>query len=156
MIRRDGGLTAADRTYLDGRRTSLNSDRLPHARFTPPAIISRDGTTAVLVTPLATADDVKVSDSTMALRARLAVGRPSALTVQVTGAAGVLTDLSSVFSGADVKLLAGTALLVLLLLVLIYRSPGLRRRSESAPSSSSMCSASAAAMRRCRCSHSCS
>jgi len=123
VMRRDGGLTAADRAYLEGRRVSLNSDRLPYARFTPPPVISGDGTTAVLVTPFATADDVKVSDSTKSLRARLAIGRPSGLTVQVTGAAGVLTDLSSVFSGADVKLLAGTALLVLVLLVLIYRSP---------------------------------
>ena len=55
-------------TLAAGRRSKFVVAGLA-ARFTPPAIISRDGSTAVLVTPFATADDVKVSDSTKALRA---------------------------------------------------------------------------------------
>jgi len=123
VVRREGGLTGADRAYLAAQRRSLNADRIPDTLPAGTARISPDGTTAFFVVPLATADDLKVTDGTTALRERLAEGRPEGLTVQVTGAAGISADLSAVFDGADAKLLFGTALLVLVLLVLIYRSP---------------------------------
>ena len=43
--------------------------------------------------------------------------------VRVTGPGGLITDVYEIFLNADIKLLIGTVLLVLVLLLLIYRSP---------------------------------
>ena len=43
--------------------------------------------------------------------------------VRVTGPGGLITDVYEIFLNADLKLLVGTVLLVLVLLLLIYRSP---------------------------------
>ena len=43
--------------------------------------------------------------------------------VRVTGPGGLITDVYKIFLNADVKLLVGTVILVLVLLLLIYRSP---------------------------------
>jgi uncharacterized membrane protein YdfJ with MMPL/SSD domain len=43
--------------------------------------------------------------------------------VRVTGPGGLITDVYRIFLNADVKLLLGTVILVLVLLLLIYRSP---------------------------------
>jgi putative drug exporter of the RND superfamily len=43
--------------------------------------------------------------------------------VRVTGPGGLITDVYEIFLNADVKLLVGTVILVLVLLLLIYRSP---------------------------------
>ena len=43
--------------------------------------------------------------------------------MRVTGPGGLITDVYQIFLNADVKLLVGTVILVLVLLLLIYRSP---------------------------------
>ena len=43
--------------------------------------------------------------------------------VRVTGPGGLITDVYQIFLNADVKLLLGTVILVLILLLVIYRSP---------------------------------
>ena len=43
--------------------------------------------------------------------------------VRVTGPGGLITDVYEIFLNADVKLLVGTVILVLVLLLVIYRSP---------------------------------
>ena len=43
--------------------------------------------------------------------------------VRVTGPGGLITDVYRIFLNADVKLLLGTVILVLILLLIIYRSP---------------------------------
>ncbi len=45
------------------------------------------------------------------------------LHVRLSGPVGIQTDAVSLFSQADVKLLVATVLLVLVLLILLYRSP---------------------------------
>ena len=50
---RGSGLTAADRARVVRDRTSLNTDRPPHTGAIPPATFSPNGTTALLVAPLA-------------------------------------------------------------------------------------------------------
>jgi len=47
----------------------------------------------------------------------------SGMEVRVTGPGGLITDVYEIFLNADVKLLIGTIILVLVLLLLIYRSP---------------------------------
>ena len=43
--------------------------------------------------------------------------------VRVTGPGGLITDVYQIFLNADIKLLIGTVILVLVLLLVIYRSP---------------------------------
>lgn len=47
----------------------------------------------------------------------------SGMEVRVTGPGGLITDVYQIFLNADVKLLIGTVILVLVLLLIIYRSP---------------------------------
>ncbi|AWB84229.1 MMPL family transporter [Corynebacterium liangguodongii] len=65
-------------------------------------------------------DNVDVIGS---LREAAAVGLPEGAESSVTGPAAIEADLSAVFSGANVTLLAVTASIVAILLVLTYRSP---------------------------------
>ncbi|REE57465.1 RND superfamily putative drug exporter [Paenibacillus taihuensis] len=51
------------------------------------------------------------------------VNDPSALSVRATGPVGIAVDATELFSSADVSLLLATVLLVLVFLLLIYRSP---------------------------------
>jgi uncharacterized membrane protein YdfJ with MMPL/SSD domain len=70
------------------------------------------------------ANDASVQQGVQAIRAELArVTAGSALQGYVTGPAGLITDLGTVFGSTDVKLLLVTIGLVLVLLILLYRSP---------------------------------
>ena len=61
-------------------------------------------------------------DSVQAIRDHF--GNTSAgMEVRVTGPGGLITDVYQIFLNADIKLLIGTVILVLVLLLLIYRSP---------------------------------
>ena len=127
VVARDGGLTAADRRALAAVRRWAQSARadLPLAvRRLPPAQRSRDGAAALLAVPLdAGRGGDAVADAVADLRDALARAAPDGLRTAVTGPAGFSADLKQVFAGADTRLLAVTGGLVLLLLVLIYRSP---------------------------------
>ena len=88
-----------------------------------PVIPSEDGTAAfsVLAVDAPTAADARgvVAD----LRQALEDGAPDGVTAQVTGPAAIEADLSSVFDGANFTLLAVTASVVAVLLIVTYRSP---------------------------------
>ncbi|WP_291313110.1 MMPL family transporter [Corynebacterium sp. UBA2622] len=62
-------------------------------------------------------------DAVKALRERASSDLPPGVESQVTGPAAINADLSGVFSGANFKLLAVTAVIVAVLLVFTYRSP---------------------------------
>jgi putative drug exporter of the RND superfamily len=61
-------------------------------------------------------------DSVKAIRAHFG-DQVGAMQVRVTGPGGLITDVYEIFLNADIKLLVGTVVLVLILLLLIYRSP---------------------------------
>ena len=86
---------------------------------------SKDGTTALAVYTLRLRprDSSQVSDAVTALRGALRPLREGGLKSAVTGPAGFHADVEGAFAGADVTLLAGSAALVLVLLIVIYRSP---------------------------------
>ncbi|MET8122138.1 efflux RND transporter permease subunit [Micromonospora sp. NPDC005189] len=89
-----------------------------------PPQISPDGTVALVAVPLSTAGGQdEVVETVTELRAALAADLPDGLTAEVTGSPAFTADLSSVFDGADVTLLAVTAAVVALLLLITYRSP---------------------------------
>ncbi|MEU4400601.1 efflux RND transporter permease subunit [Micromonospora orduensis] len=122
VSRDDGGaLNEADRGAIAARSGDLG--RLAVGGQVSPPQISPDGTVALVAVPLSTAggqDEVtgKVSDVRAALDAL-----PDGLAVEVTGAPAFTADLASVFEGADITLLAVTAAVVALLLLVTYRSP---------------------------------
>jgi putative drug exporter of the RND superfamily len=92
--------------------------------FVPPPTISDDGTTALVVLPLAIEDSVSVqSERADEIRTIAADGLPDGIQVWFTGAEGFLVDISAVFEGANFVLLGVTALVVALLLIITYRSP---------------------------------
>ncbi|MGD8150916.1 MMPL family transporter [Ornithinimicrobium sp. Y1694] len=88
-----------------------------------PIIPADDGTAAfsVLVLDAPTASDAR--DAVAELRTGLRDAVPDDVTVQVTGPAAISADLASVFDGADITLLAVTASVVAVLLIITYRSP---------------------------------
>jgi hypothetical protein len=78
---------------------------------------------ALVAVPLSTAGGQEAGvDEVARLRAALA-DLPDGLTVEVTGAPAFTADLTKVFDGADITLLAVTAGVVALLLLITHRSP---------------------------------
>ncbi|MGQ5262955.1 MMPL family transporter [Micromonospora sp. ZYX-F-536] len=122
VSRADGGaLVEADRDAVAARSGDLS--RFAVGGIVSPAQISPDGTVALVAVPLSTAGGQdQVTETISQLRATL-TDLPGGLTVAVTGAPAFTADLSSVFDGADITLLAVTAAVVALLLLITYRSP---------------------------------
>nr|WP_306254514.1 MMPL family transporter [Ornithinimicrobium cryptoxanthini] len=91
----------------------------------PPAFVqpAEDDTAALSVVnvPAETATDV--GESVSELRSNLLEAAPDGVTAQVTGPAGIRADLTEVFAGANTTLLAFTASVVAILLLVTYRSP---------------------------------
>jgi RND superfamily putative drug exporter len=122
ISRADGSaLTKADRAAVTDRSAELGGVAVG-GEVAPPQV-SPDGTVALVAVPLSTAggqeQNVKAVDQ---LRAALD-DVPDTLTVEVTGGPAFTADLTKVFDGADVTLLAVTAAVVALLLLITYRSP---------------------------------
>jgi putative drug exporter of the RND superfamily len=93
-------------------------------KFVPPAQISEDGMTALIAIPLDATDDFEVTTERVNLMRELAPeGMPAGIEVFVTGPEAFLKDVGSIFDGANFSLLAVTAGVVALLLLITYRSP---------------------------------
>jgi RND superfamily putative drug exporter len=117
---RDSGLTAADRSKAD-------ADRAAFARFAqdgavPPAIASGDGKAVLLSFPLA-GNDEQQSEAATEIKEQLPDGAPAGLRTALTGSAGAVDDIFDAFDGMDVTLLLVTGAVVVLLLLVTYRSP---------------------------------
>lgn len=95
---------------------------LPGATGAPPAV-AEDGTAATVFIPVNTSDAVETAEVVGDLREAAKADLPDGLTAQVTGPAAIQADLAAVFDGANFRLLAATASVVALLLVITYRSP---------------------------------
>ncbi len=121
VYRRDGGLTPRDRDLIAEDRRQL--ERVATAGRPPPPEISRDRTTALNLVPFKPTGEGDIVTRDVD-RVREAVdGAPPGLQLEVTGPAGFAADAIEVFDSINGTLLAATALLVFVLLVLIYRSP---------------------------------
>lgn len=94
---------------------------VPEARA---ELLSADNTTmTMVVTITGSPAESAYSDRVEAIRDLTKAYDGNTLQVKVTGPGGLLTDLVAVFANIDVFLLLVTAALVLVLLILIYRSP---------------------------------
>ncbi|MDX1885490.1 MMPL family transporter [Mycolicibacterium sp. 120270] len=89
-----------------------------------PAIVSEDGKAAVATVPLdAELSGFALTDAVKDLRASAKADLPGDLEVEVTGGPAFGADIANSFSGANITLLAVTAAVVALLLIVTYRSP---------------------------------
>jgi RND superfamily putative drug exporter len=120
---RDGQpLSPADRRAVGQKVSELRRLAAPGQRTFP--LFSADGEAAVVGVPLSTSLSQSDQRSAVeAIRTAVAGGLPDGLSVRVTGGPAFETDLTAVFDGADTRLLATTAGVVALLLLLTYRSP---------------------------------
>ena len=130
------GLSAADTTRAHAVSDWLATSSKPAgvgqviSIFTVPQaasqLLSKDGTTMTMVVQLTTlpTDANAISAVIKAMRAEVAAQTSgSALHGYVTGPAGIVADTITVFAGTDVTLLLATVGLVLVLLLVVYRSP---------------------------------
>ncbi|AIQ65978.1 membrane protein [Paenibacillus stellifer] len=141
---REGGMSDEDLAHIGALYNNLAKQPPAYVATVPPlgqlppqalkAELSQDGST--LVTPLLydkSADSDKLGDSVSELKemirketgtdvssAKLDSGE---LTLRVSGPVGISIDATGLFKDADVSLLIATVVLVLIFLLLIYRSP---------------------------------
>jgi RND superfamily putative drug exporter len=123
---RDNGsaLTPDDLAAADAARQRALT--LTGAPAGPPLTTSQDGAAALAVIPVdAGLTGFDLSDRITALRTAAAEDTPEGLNVQITGGPAFGADIANSFSGANVTLLAVTAVVVALLLIITYRSPTL-------------------------------
>ncbi len=127
VYHRDGGLTDADQQAILSEAEEMARVEFvlpPVAPFegdSPEGLVSEDGSTAFTVIPINATRQQDIN--TLVEDVREIASGGSGLTAEVTGPAALETDLRHAFESADVKLLLVTGLLVLVLLLLIYRSP---------------------------------
>jgi RND superfamily putative drug exporter len=134
VYQRSGGLTEADRAKIAQDVARLNEITQRFENTTPfgnpgdprarePFQLSRDGTTALVGNQIrGTGDGEDIIDPVEAYRE--AVSDPGGgLQVKVSGPAGISADAIKVFEGINGTLVLAAFLLVIVLLILIYRSP---------------------------------
>lgn len=131
VYRREGGLTEADKAAIAQDRAAIEAYREKTVtspsdlgpRPAGPPVLSPDGSGAILVVPIEAGGESDVlRDTVKQIRDTVGEGADG-LQVAVTGPAGYSADAIEVFGGIDTKLLLATAVLVLVLLLIIYRSP---------------------------------
>jgi len=128
---RRGGLEPADRAAIARALAAIRADGAGTVRdLVSPlssdgrrlGLVSGDGTTAAA---LVTIDALAIADLrpvVTGMRDELARNRPPGLAAHVTGPAGIALDAGDVLLMIDARLVAATAGLIVLLLLVIYRS----------------------------------
>ncbi|HEX5597406.1 MAG TPA: MMPL family transporter [Micromonosporaceae bacterium] len=134
VLRNPGGLQAADEAEVarisqdlsgreapEGVRTVISTATMPQLRE---SLVSPDGTTTMILIPIQGLDstDERFAETVREIKRIIGSGAGD-LEIRLTGPAGIVTDAVEVFRSADLVLLAMTVALVLVLLLLIYRSP---------------------------------
>jgi putative drug exporter of the RND superfamily len=124
VYERPSGLTAADKRRIQDTVGKLNANRLPLVGEAQPPVFSPNGRAAIVVQPVAPGDGQgdTFQRAAQSIRDR-AGGSDGGLQVKVTGAAGYSLDAIKVFANINGSLLLVAALIVLVLLIAIYRSP---------------------------------
>jgi RND superfamily putative drug exporter len=114
------GLTEADRAYATGRVSELSKVSGVAGEVSPPQF-SNDGKAAEIFVPVLDNDSATATVEELGNVVR--DGIPQGLESYVTGPAGQLADITEAFGGIDTSLVLVAALAVLVILVVVYRSP---------------------------------
>lgn len=123
VFNRETSLTQSDRTWVDQFQANLNSQPPTATQLIDTPKFSQDGKAGFLVAPIKALDQsVVLVKAVQELRQR-AIEAPAGLNVKVSGPAGNRADLETVFDSIEGITFFATAGLILLLLILIYRSP---------------------------------
>ena len=119
----------AQPSYINGvaeKFKEYSNVKVGDNNFVPPATISEDGSAAVVTIPMVKYEATEdITKRVVELRSIMKDGTPSGLIVKLTGPEGFQADIAGVFAGANFTLLAVTAGVVILLLLVTYRSPSL-------------------------------
>ncbi|WP_446665857.1 MMPL family transporter [Flexivirga sp. B27] len=122
VYQRSDGITAADKKAVARKADSVRSIGGVVRGVVGP-IPSKDGKALEVVVPL----DGTLGDETATVvdqvRDRMESGLPPGMQAYVTGPAGFAADLGSAFSGIDGVLLLVAVAVVLVILIVVYRSP---------------------------------
>ena len=116
---RESGITAADRTLATQQLAEVKA--VPKVVSVTPLIPSQDGRALQAVVQLAGTDGMELTDAANAVRDE--VQGSDGLSAYLTGPAGLLADLIAAFEGIDSTLLLVTGAVVIVILLLVYRSP---------------------------------
>jgi RND superfamily putative drug exporter len=117
---RRGGITPEDQAYA--KQTAAQVGGLPHLGTISGPLTSRDGQAMQVFAPVIGDGDVTLKAIDQ-IHKTVDRGPPAGLDVHVTGPAGGLSDLVKVFGSLDGTLLLVTLAVVILMLLLTYRSP---------------------------------
>ncbi|HET7465819.1 MAG TPA: MMPL family transporter [Candidatus Dormibacteraeota bacterium] len=120
VYERKSGITPADTELVAGQAAAVSAAGGVVGGVSP-VIASSDGQALQFFAELNAADFLKVGEEVDAVRAR--VHGQNGLVAHVTGPAALAADFGAAFKGLDVKLLLGTGLVVIVILLLVYRSP---------------------------------
>jgi RND superfamily putative drug exporter len=121
VYERPGGITESD-------RAAAATDVVGFARIPgvitplPPPIPSQDGQALQVLVPIDGSDGDTITAAVDEMRG-VAADPPDGLSVHVAGPGGLLADLIEVFSSIDGPLLLVTLAVVLVILLVVYRSP---------------------------------
>ena len=116
---RESGITAADRALATQQLAEVRA--VPKVVSVTPLIPSQDGRALQAVVQLAGTDGMELTDAANAVRDE--VQGSDGLSAYLTGPAGLLADLIAAFEGIDSTLLLVTGAVVIVILLLVYRSP---------------------------------
>ncbi len=122
VVERDDGLTRADRRAVAALAPRLAEVPAVADDGVGPLEVSDDGAAGRFLVQLATDDGEEIVDAVEQLRAVLD-DAPDGLTVLAGGQGGVLADFVAAFGAIDGLLLVVALAVVLLILVVVYRSP---------------------------------
>ncbi len=120
VYERPGGLADADRSAIEADRGSFGAWAAEGQSVT--LEYADDGAAALLVVPVDVSTD-EGFDLVEVFRDALETGHPTGLAAEVTGPPATMYDQVAVFDGLDTRLLLASAGVVVVLLLLTYRSP---------------------------------
>src|SRR4051812_45527740 len=124
VFERPGGLTPADRARIDQTVAKLNANRPPLVLPAAKPVFAPNGAAAIITQPVQPGEGQSELFQDAAQHIRDTAGQSiGGLTVKTTGAAGFSLDAIKVFGNINGTLLYVAALIVLVLLIIIYRSP---------------------------------
>jgi RND superfamily putative drug exporter len=119
---RAAGITDQDRAKAEKDRTAFREHLAEGQKF-PATMTSEDGKALMVVVPMERVDGAATAEEVKDMRATARSGAPSGLDVEIGGPAGQQTDYVGAFENLDANLMAITSTVVILLLLVIYRSP---------------------------------